>query len=468
MIVMNDGKATERSVRRVIENGLCTGCGFCVGVCPVSAIELAADDSRASVRDEVCTECALCLKVCPGKGYDVDPSDAAVWPPDLPQVGQHLGIFGVHAVDDETRRHGAAGGTVTAIARFLLSTNQVDKVLVVQNGTGLGSFYPFAGFIDTLDGLTAGQQSKYMMAPYAQVVRDLLSDAGKFRFLFIGLPCQVAALRNLVKIKPQIANSLVGAIGLFCGYVFEQSSVEILLAALRVNLSEVSEFLGWRYGEHPGRFGVRLKTGEIKTLELKTYYDHVMAFSTRLRCHQCPDGLSRLADLSIGDWLTAGKNLMPRNLVICRNRLGLNLLRKAEAAGFILADAVTEREEISRTVLPFMVDAKTLKPRGLVNLLARLQWVTPRYNGFGESIGPDRRAYAALWFFFWAKWVRRRPISVLYRRSRRIARRIGHEIYRNHGRRPYILLSKMLFLLMRLLGGRPGVVAAGESDSGHR
>lgn len=45
-----------------IEVARCTGCGACVGVCPVGAIALA--DGKARVDEEACTGCAACVDAC--------------------------------------------------------------------------------------------------------------------------------------------------------------------------------------------------------------------------------------------------------------------------------------------------------------------------------------------------------------------------------------------------------------------
>lgn len=50
-----------------IKTDLCTGCGQCIIVCPVQAIELI--DNKAFIDDELCVECAICYRdgECPVK-----------------------------------------------------------------------------------------------------------------------------------------------------------------------------------------------------------------------------------------------------------------------------------------------------------------------------------------------------------------------------------------------------------------
>jgi len=47
-----------------IDKEKCVGCGACVGVCPVNAIDIKND--KAVVNDE-CLECGACVNVCPNE-----------------------------------------------------------------------------------------------------------------------------------------------------------------------------------------------------------------------------------------------------------------------------------------------------------------------------------------------------------------------------------------------------------------
>ncbi|MCU4164340.1 MULTISPECIES: 4Fe-4S binding protein [Marinilabiliaceae] len=47
----------------VVNKEECTGCGVCVEVCPMAAIELI--DGKAQINNEKCRNCGLCLGECP-------------------------------------------------------------------------------------------------------------------------------------------------------------------------------------------------------------------------------------------------------------------------------------------------------------------------------------------------------------------------------------------------------------------
>jgi NAD-dependent dihydropyrimidine dehydrogenase PreA subunit len=46
-----------------IDNVKCTGCGYCVDICPQQAI--AIDSGVAVINQDLCVECGTCAEVCP-------------------------------------------------------------------------------------------------------------------------------------------------------------------------------------------------------------------------------------------------------------------------------------------------------------------------------------------------------------------------------------------------------------------
>lgn len=60
--------ATERKALPEINQSRCTGCGWCVAVCPPHVLSLAVTgwDKFSQLHDEAgCTGCALCAVKCP-------------------------------------------------------------------------------------------------------------------------------------------------------------------------------------------------------------------------------------------------------------------------------------------------------------------------------------------------------------------------------------------------------------------
>lgn len=49
--------------KALVDSSVCTGCGICVDVCPVQAIEMV--DDIAKVNPEKCTGTGTCVEACP-------------------------------------------------------------------------------------------------------------------------------------------------------------------------------------------------------------------------------------------------------------------------------------------------------------------------------------------------------------------------------------------------------------------
>ncbi len=53
----------------VVNVETCTGCGECVQVCPLSAIEI--KDGKAVVDENTCGDCGACVDACPTQSITV-------------------------------------------------------------------------------------------------------------------------------------------------------------------------------------------------------------------------------------------------------------------------------------------------------------------------------------------------------------------------------------------------------------
>jgi len=52
-----------------IDREKCMGCGGCVSLCPVDALEL--KNKKLTIDHEKCVECGNCVKFCPVKALEI-------------------------------------------------------------------------------------------------------------------------------------------------------------------------------------------------------------------------------------------------------------------------------------------------------------------------------------------------------------------------------------------------------------
>lgn len=169
---------------KLADKDSCTGCGACAAACPKGCITLESDSvgvRTPTIDGDVCIGCGACEKSCHllADGVLHAKSDE---------------VFAAWQTDAGDRRTSASGGIASACYRWALSRG------VHCCGVPADDLYAFR-FIE-LSGESDIQRcknSKYaesdMSGVYENVKKQIRNGEG---VLFIGLPCQVAALRTFV------------------------------------------------------------------------------------------------------------------------------------------------------------------------------------------------------------------------------------------------------------------------------
>ncbi len=164
----------------------CTGCGACVNVCPRGAIELKERNGYflfPEIDAAKCNQCGLCLKKCP-----------AAAPRPAPSKITNEVAYGCYVKDEMERARSSSGGFFQALAKYVLR----------QGGAVCGAAFTHGCHLEHViitdeKDLPPLQRSKYLQSNpgfvYSRIKKLLY--AGK-NVLFVGTPCQVAALKAVV------------------------------------------------------------------------------------------------------------------------------------------------------------------------------------------------------------------------------------------------------------------------------
>ena len=346
---MNPETPKPANIDFVGKNHLCTECGACWGICPKGNIHWSIDHNGQLhyrvTNHELCGACNLCISICPGIGVDFANMQKNIYgqPPDKKftynDIGPREEICLGRAVDKKLHRGGASGGVTTALLAYALEELKLDGVFVAKLQSGEGSQRPFGVSVFLAENrrqLQDGQQSKYTTVPMAHCLRHIIYQGRGKRFAFVGVGCQMHALRKAEQILPVLKNRIALRLGIFCGHCMDTRGTRHLLRLLKTPEDEVAQ-IAYRDGRWPGNFRVLTRSGSVRQIDHMTWTSYVMTLFEKWRCHFCPDPLNQFADISTGDpWLQELARCQGQNIIIPRTEHGLAVLKKAKDQKYII------------------------------------------------------------------------------------------------------------------------------------
>lgn len=276
----------KRKPQTLQRDKLCEGCGLCERNCPTRAIALLSDEhgyNKPWVDKKQCVNCGKCIQECPAYLGRKE-----VWTA-VPKTYAYMG-------NDEIRQHSSSGGVFGTIAEFIL-----DNQGYVCGASWVENFRVEHIVIADKSELHKLQMSKYIRSDIRAVmpqIRNLLLE--NRTVLFVGCPCQVAAVKAFIGEKSHLFT-----MDLICA---EAPSHKIFMEYIKDNydVSDIKELAfrekddGWR----PDSFTITDKKGRriIKHMEdslQKAFHSRILM---DIACEHCNFlAFPRVGDLTIGD-----------------------------------------------------------------------------------------------------------------------------------------------------------------------
>lgn len=326
-----------KTVRDVAEWRLCAGCGACAYACRdklVSLKDVFDDGIRPFVAEGDCRDCTDCLQVCPGIGLSRP----------LPQGGANgafekwgpiLSVWEGYAVDEEVRFRGSSGGAATAIALYCMEELGFGGVL--HTGAGDTALSNKTHYSASREELLARAGSRY--SPASPCDSFGLIESAERPSLFIGKPCDAAALRKAAGIRPALKDKAGASVAIFCAGTPSTKGTAELINSLGAEVADARE-IRYRGRGWPGVFSAR-----IKGAPLEVSYREAWSFLQRYRpyrCHLCPDGTGEFADISCGDAWHREDGGAGRSIVLARTMRGQEIVEGAIRAGYLKLERSNE------------------------------------------------------------------------------------------------------------------------------
>lgn len=301
-------------MRTVCDKKQCNGCMACVDICPQKAIIVkdGLANYDALIDEEICNNCDLCQKVCP----NIKPVNC------LEPIRWYQGW----ATQESIRMHSASGGVASAIAACFIKSGGEVCSCVFQNGNFC---FECIGRQELLNKITGSKYVKSNPKGIYKTVQQKLKSGKKI--LFIGLPCQVAALKNFIRVD---MHDKLYTIDLICHGTPSPQLLEMFLQQYGYSLKTLddiqfrakTEFQILSHGE-----GISSVTGvndkyTIGFLKGLFYTDN---------CYSCPYAmLNRVGDITLGDsWgsdLSEEEKKRGISLILIQTKKGENILKQTE------------------------------------------------------------------------------------------------------------------------------------------
>lgn len=357
------------------------GCGACVGRCPegsISLVNLTEVGIRPVVDPDKCKQCGECIAVCPGIELKHPPLEADSLDSLRRGWGSVCRLWEGFSTDQEIRFKGSSGGVATAVALYAIEKEDLSGVMQV----GYDTADPLANTAvlnTSKEALVRCAGSRYAPAAGCEKI-DLIRNAPR-PCVFIGKPCEIAALEKYRKIDPLLDSKIAFTVSIFCAGTPTLQGSLALLKQFGVRREDVAS-IHYRGRGWPGNASVTEKeTDGIHELSYAQAWGDILSKHGQLRCRLCPDGTGEFADIACGDpwYRTIEPGEKGLSLVLARTKKGEDVLNRAIQAGYIQLTELTP-DKLPRSQKSLLWRRQSLWGRFLA---MRLMGVPiPRYTGF--------------------------------------------------------------------------------------
>lgn len=327
------------TIKTVCKLNQCTGCMACVDTCPKEAINIEDRLSayNAIIDSNKCIGCNCCHNICQQNH-----------PPEFRSpISWHQGWIN----DAKQRQESSSGGFAAAISRAFVASGGIVCSCTFHDGQ-----FCFA-FAETQEELFKFVGSKYVKSNPIGIYKKIKSQLQKGRkVLFLGLPCQVSAVKNYV--GDSLMTNLYTA-DLICHGTPSPKLLELFLKQHGIALHNLHTI---RFRE---AVTYRISCDGKGISANRTSDRYSISFLNGLcsteNCYSCRySRTERVSDLTLGDsWgseLAQSEQKKGISLALCQTEKGQWLLKNADVSVFDvdLKRAVSNNQQLRQpSINPF-------------------------------------------------------------------------------------------------------------------
>ncbi len=313
----NLGIGFQELYNLVISKENCTLCGTCTTLCPRIGM-----NHKEPILLESDPECSTCFKFCPQTYFPEEILEKELFN-GTTHMNDNLGHFQkmitAQCTESDVLKVAQNGGLVTTLLIHALDIGLIDGVLLTNKDD---KWFPKPVIATTANEIRACAGSKYTIAPSLQPYKDAVNDFKLKKLAFVGMPCQIQAVRKLQLFSPlskEFGNFTL-VIGLYCysNYSYDLIS-KFVQGELGLSLNDIKKF-----DVSNGKFIIFLKNGSNKVVSLKQTKKYSWS-----SCKYCKDYSAEFADISVG---SVGAFDDKWSSVILRTEVGGKVFKEAVKA----------------------------------------------------------------------------------------------------------------------------------------
>lgn len=327
----------------IINNQLCLGCGLCSAISEKCEMRLNPHGFYEPLLTDINPqEEKLISNICPSINITCnrEHNNTSVW-------GNVILASNAWAVDENIRKSSSSGGVTSALAIYLLESHRVDAILhvgVCENDYLRNTLH----ISKTKEDVLKRNASRYAPALVFDKIFEIL-DKNDETYAFIGKPCDIAGIKNLISAYPKYKNRIKYFLSIFCAGMPSYNASIKAINTFGNTSKPIS--LQYRGNGWPGYFTVKFEDGTTSKMTYNESWGNILGKELGLRCKICPDGIGLLADISSGDsWNT--KDGYPdfaesdgRNFCFIRTKAGKELFESAIKDRYII-DEILNIDEV--------------------------------------------------------------------------------------------------------------------------
>ena len=283
-------EASQQPYMKLPQRTECMDCGNCRAACKLGVLGSKETSSgftyTFAASPSVCTSCGACVKSCP-----------VVTPSQEPEVLPEF--YAAWHKQPAIVKESSSGGVFTGLAQHVIQEGGVVVGVVLQNNR---TQYKIA---ESEEDLQAMRGSKYLPSSITEVYSPICRalEQGK-RVLCVGLPCQVAALKQRLK-RENIRGDII-TVDLLCAGTPAPKLLDFEVAEKGIEVRGFRDKSQHSWMNSQVLSGVHLQTQKEIILE-KKHSAFLRAFHANLTlrdlCYHCPFAkFPRSGDISLGDF----------------------------------------------------------------------------------------------------------------------------------------------------------------------